>query len=127
MKLRLIKNKHLIKLSYTFDFPISNSKAKMLFSLSQRTVIAKIILGNLSVKVQFVGHLHGDSIVGLMATFSKRTYAIHYASQVCCSQSPYTWGRSPLSQFFCSRYSNTLKAGLTQFLVEVAAPFPGFW
>lgn len=50
-------------------FPFQIAKQKMIFLLSQRTVIAKIILGKLFVKVQFVGHLHGGSIVGLMATF----------------------------------------------------------
>lgn len=69
----------------------------MIFLLSQRTVIAKIILGKLFVKVQFVSHLHGGSIVGLMATFSKRTYAVCHASQVCCSHSPCPCGRSLLS------------------------------
>ena len=69
----------------------------LFFLLSQRTVIAKIILGNLSVKVHFVGRLHSGSIVGLMAIFSKRTYAICHASQVCCSQSPCPCGRSLLS------------------------------
>ena len=33
--------------------------------------------------LQFVGHLLGGSVGGLMATFSKRTYATHRASQVC--------------------------------------------
>ena len=37
--------------------------------------------------LQFVGHLLSGSIVGLEATSSKRTYATHCTSQVCCSQS----------------------------------------
>ena len=35
----------------------------------------------------FVGCLLGCSMVGLIATFSKRIYAIWHRSQVCCSQS----------------------------------------
>ena len=34
-----------------------------------------------------MGHLISGSMVGLMATSSKRTYATHCASQICCSQS----------------------------------------
>ena len=37
--------------------------------------------------LQFVGHLLCGSMVGLMTTSSKKTYATHRASQVCCSQS----------------------------------------
>ena len=37
--------------------------------------------------LQFVGHLLCGSMVGLMTTSSKKTYATHSASQVCCSQS----------------------------------------
>ena len=38
--------------------------------------------------LQFVGRLLGSFMVGLMVTCSKRTFATHCASQVCCSQSP---------------------------------------
>ena len=38
--------------------------------------------------LQFVGCLLGSSIVGLMVTSSKRTYATRCTSQVCCSQRP---------------------------------------
>ena len=38
--------------------------------------------------LQFVGCLLGSSLVGLMVTSSKRTYATCYTSQVCCSQRP---------------------------------------
>ena len=34
-----------------------------------------------------MGHLISGSMVGLMVTSSKRTYATHCTSQVCCSQS----------------------------------------
>ena len=37
--------------------------------------------------LQFVGRLLSGSMVGLMVTSSKRTYATHCPSQVCCSQS----------------------------------------
>ena len=37
--------------------------------------------------LQFVGHLFCGSMVGLMTTSSKKTYATRHASQVCCSQS----------------------------------------
>ena len=38
--------------------------------------------------LQFMGCLLSGSIMGLMATSSKKTYATHCASQVCCSQRP---------------------------------------
>ena len=38
--------------------------------------------------LQFVGRLLSSSMMGLMMTSSKRAYATHCASQVCCSQSP---------------------------------------
>ena len=38
--------------------------------------------------LQFVGCLLGGSMVGLMATSSKRTDATCHTSQVCCTQSP---------------------------------------
>lgn len=39
--------------------------------------------------LQFAGCLLGGSVVGLMVTpLSKRTYATHSTSSVCCSQSP---------------------------------------
>ena len=37
--------------------------------------------------LQIVGHLFCGSMVGLMTTSSKKTYATRHASQVCCSQS----------------------------------------
>ena len=45
------------------------------------------------IAVQFVGHLLSGSMVGLMATSSKRIYATWDTSQVCCSQSPCPCGR----------------------------------
>ena len=47
--------------------------------------------------LQFVGHLLGSSVVGLLATSSQRTYATHGASQGCCSQSPSPCGRPLLT------------------------------
>ena len=47
--------------------------------------------------LQFMGSLLGGSVVGLMATSSKRAYATHHASQVCCSQNTCPPGRSLLT------------------------------
>ena len=47
--------------------------------------------------LQFVGRLLGGSIVGLMATSSKRTDATHHA-QVCCSQNTCPPGRPQLTR-----------------------------
>ena len=46
---------------------------------------------------QFVGRLLGCFLVGLMVTFSKRTYAARCAFQVCCNQSPCPHGRPLLT------------------------------
>ena len=43
--------------------------------------------------LQFVGHLLSSSIVKLMATSSKRIYALCHTSQLCCSQTPCPHGR----------------------------------
>ena len=43
--------------------------------------------------LQFVGHLLSGSMLGLMATSSKKIYATLCVSQVCCSQSPCPCGR----------------------------------
>ena len=42
--------------------------------------------------LQFVGRLFDGSIVELMATSSKRTYATYHASQVCCRRAPVPTG-----------------------------------
>ena len=47
--------------------------------------------------LQFVDHLLGGSMVGLMLTFSKRTYATHHTFQVCCSQSSSPCSKSLLT------------------------------
>ena len=47
--------------------------------------------------LQFVGRLLSSSVMGLMVTSSKRAYATHCASQVCCSQSPCSHGRPLLT------------------------------
>ena len=48
--------------------------------------------------LQFVGCLLRGSMVELMATSSKRTYATWHTSQVCCSQSPCPHGRPLLTR-----------------------------
>ena len=45
----------------------------------------------------FVGHLFSGCTVGLMVTSSRRIYATHSTSQVCCTQSPCPWGRPLLT------------------------------
>ena len=47
--------------------------------------------------LQFVGHLLGISVEGLMVTSSKRAYATGWVTQACCSQSPCPWGKSLLT------------------------------
>ena len=47
--------------------------------------------------LQFVGCLLGSSIVGLMVTSSKRTYATRCTFQVCCSQRSCPCGRPLLT------------------------------
>ena len=57
---------------------------------------------------QLVGHLLSGSMVGLMVTSSKRTYATHGASQVCYSQSPCSHTR-PLLTHASAGDTQTLK------------------
>ena len=59
--------------------------------------------------LQFVGCLLGGSMLGLMVTSSKRAYATHCVTQVCCSQSPCPHSRPPLTQV--SAGTNTQKSG----------------
>ena len=47
--------------------------------------------------LQCVSHLLSGSMVGLMETSSKRTYATSFTSQVCCNQSPCPHGRPLLT------------------------------
>ena len=49
------------------------------------------------IALQFVGHLLGGSVAGIMVTSSKRTYATCNTSQVCCSQRPCPLGRPLLT------------------------------
>ena len=58
--------------------------------------------------LQFVRCLLDGSMVGLMATSSKRAYATHSVSQVCCSQNPYPCVR-PLLTHASSGDTQTLK------------------
>ena len=65
--------------------------------------------------LQFVGCPLCGSVVGLMVTSSKRTYATRCTSQVCCNQRPCPRGRPLLTQ----PLQETLKhseAGLAQSL-----------
>ena len=67
----------------TFSVPLSDPPVWKFqlwaynFHSSARTFFGIIVL-------QFVGHLHGDSMVGLMTTFSKRAYIILCLFQDCC-------------------------------------------
>ena len=56
--------------------------------------------------LQFVGRLFDGSIVELMATSSKRTYATYHASQVCCRQSPCPHRRPLLTCVSAGEHSN---------------------
>ena len=58
--------------------------------------------------LQFLGHLLNSSMVGLMATSSKRTYITWHGSQVCCSQSPCPHSR-PLLTYISAGDTQTLK------------------
>ena len=57
--------------------------------------------------LQFLGHLPSSSMVGLMATSSKRTYTTHLTSQVCCSQIPLSPQQATADQCLCRRNSDT--------------------
>ena len=59
--------------------------------------------------LQCVGHLTGGCMVGLTTTSSKKTYAIHQATQVCCSQSPWPCVR-PLLTHASAGDTQTLKS-----------------
>ena len=70
-----------------------------------------------SFQSQFCGgsHLLGSSMVGLLATSSKRAYATSCVTQVCCSQSPCLCSRQLLT-CASSGDTQTFKAGLAQSL-----------
>ena len=55
-----------------------------------------------------MGHLLGGSMVGLMVTSSKKAYATHWVTQVCCTQSPCPCGR-PLLTYISAGDKQTLK------------------
>ena len=57
--------------------------------------------------LQFVGHLFNGSIVEVMVTSSKRTYATYHASQVCCCQSPCPHSRPLLTCASAGEHANT--------------------
>ena len=65
--------------------------------------------------LHFLIHLLGGSMVGLMVTSSKRTYATHCVIQVCCSQCPYLCDR-PLLTVPPQETLKYSKAGLAQSL-----------
>ena len=78
------------------------------------------------VVLQFMGCLPGGSIVGLMATSSKRTNATCHASQVCCSQNTCPLGRSQLTR--ASRGdSQTDRCRPGSVSCGVTASFPQSW
>ena len=62
--------------------------------------------------LQFVGHLLGISVEGLMVTSSKRAYATGWVTQACCSQSPCPHVR-PLLTHASIRDTQTLKGPQT--------------
>ena len=68
--------------------------------------------------------LLGGSIVELMVTSSKRTYAIGPNPQVCCSWSPWPCGRSLMTHAFAGRIQ-TLKGRSGSVSCGVTAPFLG--
>ena len=47
--------------------------------------------------LQFVSHLLSGSMMGLMMTSSKKAYATHCVTQVCCTQSPCPCGKPLLT------------------------------
>ena len=70
--------------------------------------------------LQFVGHLLGGSVVGLMPISSKRIYATWHASQVCCSSTRCPCSRSLLT---CASTGNRhSKASLAQSLMGSLCP-----
>ena len=70
----------------------------------------------------FVSHPPGGSILGLMATSFRRTYAICCASQDCCCQNFCPCSRPLLTHDSIGDPHS--KAGLAQSLVGVTASFP---
>ena len=75
---------------------------------------------------QFVDRPLDDSMVGLMATSSNRTYATCHASQYCRCQCLCPRG-GPLLTHTSTGDPQTLTAGLAQSLVGLTASFPGSW
>ena len=55
-----------------------------------------------------MGGVLGGSLVGLMVTSSKRSYATCYETQVCCTQ-PLPLQQATADPFLCRRHSNTLR------------------
>ena len=58
--------------------------------------------------LQFVSHLLSGSMVGLMVNSSKKAYATHCVTQVCCTQSPCPCGK-PLVIHASAGDTQTLK------------------
>ena len=58
--------------------------------------------------LQFVSHLLSGSMVGLMVNSSKKAYATHCVTQVCCTQSPCPC-RKPLVTHASAGDTQTLK------------------
>ena len=66
-----------------------------------------------------MGRLLCGSVVGLMATSSKRAYATHCVTQVCCTQSPCPCGRPLLTR-------TSTEDTQTQFWLSLCG-FSGSW
>ena len=71
--------------------------------------------------LEFVGYLLGGSMVGLMATSSKRIYATRHGSQVCYIQSPCPHSR-PLLTCASAGNTQTLKGRSGSVSVESLGP-----
>ena len=97
------------------DPQVGNLLWALEFSQQCKNVFSIIVL-------QSVSCLLGGCMVGLMATSSKRTYAIHCASQVCCSQSPCPCSR-PLLTHASAGDTQTLKGRSG----SVSCGVPGTW
>ena len=76
--------------------------------------------------LQFLGHLPSSSMVGLMATSSKRTYTTHLTSQVCCSQIPCPHSR-PLLTSASAGETQTLKGRAGSVSCGGHCSFPRSW
>ena len=79
-----------IPLAFKVKFPGGSQSLCLIPRLGNLLWVLKLSLksGNFFgiIVLKFVGHLLGGSMVGLIATFSKKAYATLCVTQVCCSQ-----------------------------------------